>query len=516
MSDGSASTSKGAEDLLEGLPAINGAFEIGIAAGADPSIADNHKLVFQHSEISMHATAVNSAVWALRTFPGSRQGMYVTCAYCAVYFGLLARGDGDWLRSADTIEVKAADIEAIKPHINQDKARIALSVMIATKINWWVMNHHTGTGSLQGYSRKVAITLLNADTTTMAETANFMHTVGHWCSTKMVLTKLKMIPTMVTRLTTPDDYLGQDLQVSMDIQIRLKSLPAGTHKHGVAEGIMKRLLIHPMAKYSNVIAHARQIADSLELVRREPYAYHIGARYLTDADRKVFNDADAENFLGRLGTFASVFADKSTLFKSPHVKDKFMNYEDYDEAYLQLCRSVKLGAIHMDVSKILKRMASSLSSAGSLKTSFVNEMRSKMGIQQTYLPEPAAFGVIRDWLTALTVGQPELNNIMKDACMQLTDEEHEFLTSHTTAVNVGVLPTSRPGSLPEMMKAIRLSYSEAVKGVNKAAKKLANKKALKAAKLAKTDATTSKSVAAEDSPLSSSSSDESDDESKKE
>jgi len=514
MSDADATTSKASEDLLEGLPAINGAFEIGIAAGADPSIADNHKLVFQHSATSMHATAVNSAVWALRTFPGSRQGMYVTCAYCAVYFGLIAREDGDWLRSADVIEVKAADVEAIKPHINQDKARIALSVMIATKINWWVMNHHTGTGSLQGYSRKVAITLLNADTTTMAETATFMHTVGHWCSTKMVLTKLKMIPSTVTRPISPDDYLGQDLQVSMDIQIRLKSLPAGTHKHGVAEGIMKRLLIHPIAKYSNVIAHARQIADSLELVRREPYAYHIGARYLTGADRKVFNDADAENFLGRLGTFASIFAEKSTLFKSPHVKDKFMNYEDYDEAYLQLCRSIKLGAINMDVSKILKGMASSLSSAGSLKTSFVNEMRSKMGIQLTYLPEPAAFSVIRDWLTALTVGQPELNNIMKDACMQLTDEEHEFLMYHSTAIDVGVLPTTKPGTLAEMMKAIKLSYSNAVKGVNKAAKKLAKKKALKAAKLAKTAATTSK--AADEEELSSSSSSDSDDEKKKE
>jgi len=508
-------TSKAANDLLEGLPSINGAFEIGIAAGADPSIADNHKLVFQHSDISMHATAVNSAVWALKAFHGSRQGMYVTCAYCAVYFGLLARGDGDWLRSAEPIEVKATDIEAIRPHITQDKARIALSVMIATKINWWVMNHHTGTGSLQGYSRKVAITLLNADTTTMAETADFMHTVGHWCSTKMVLTKLKIIPSSITKLMEPDDYLGQNLHVSMDILIRLKSLPAGTHKHGVAEGIMKRLLVHPMSKYSNVIAHARQIADSLELVRKEPYSYHIGARYLTDEDRKVFNDSDAENFLGRLGTFASVFAEKSTLFKSPHVKDKFMNYEDYDESYLQLCRSVKLGSINMDVSKIMKQMSSYLSSSGSLKTSFVNEMRAKMGIQLTYLPEPAAFRVIRDWLTALNVGQPDLDDIMKDACMQLTDEEHEFLMSHTAAVNAGMLPSIRPDSILDMMEAIKLSYRESVKGVNKSAKKLADKTALKAAKLAKKAARTSKSVAKEEPSSSSSASGESDDDIKK-
>jgi len=345
----SATTSTGADDLLKDLPSINGAFEIGIAAGADPSIADNHKLVFQADDVSLHSTAVNSAVWALKTFTGPRQGMYVTCAYCAVYFGLLARGDGDWLNSASPITIDPADIAAIKPHINQDRARVALSVMIATKINWWVMNHHTGTGSLQGYSRKVAITLLGADTTTMSDTATFMHTVGHWCSTKMVLVKLKMVPDTVIKVQT-GDYDGQDLHVSMDITVRLKSLPAGTHKHGVAEGLMKRLLVHPMAKYSSVIAVAGQIADSLDMVRRKPYAYHIGARYLTGIDREVFNDSDAENFLGRLGTFASVFDEKSTLFKSPHVKDKFMNYEDYDESYLQLCRSVKLSSVNIDVS----------------------------------------------------------------------------------------------------------------------------------------------------------------------
>jgi len=472
-------------DLLKDLPEVNGEFEIGIAAGADPSISDHHKLVFQDDNKSAHMCAVNSAVWAFRTFPGPRQGMYATCAYCAVYFGLLDKDDGDWLVATTPMNVLPKDVVDIKPYISDEKARVALSVMIATKINWWVMNHHTGTGSLQGYSRKVAITLLGADPTTMTETATFMHTVGHWCSTRMVLVKLGIIPKTLIKVEEPGTYEGVELSLSMDISVRLKSLPAGTHKHGVAEGLMKRLLLHPMAKYSKVISHASQIADSLSKVRQEPYAYHIGARYLTSKDRADFNDADAESFLGRLGTFASVFAEKSTLYKSPHVKDKYMNYEDYDEQYLQLCRSVKLGSINMDVSKIIKQMASTMSSAGTLKTSYVNQMRSSMGMTVLAVAEPPSLAPIRGSLSDIGYSQAEVDAVMKELCSNLTEEQHSYLMTHPSAVDKTKLPYMKAPNNTELLRVIGLSLEASLADVTRSAKLAADKAVKKASKLAK-------------------------------
>jgi len=80
-----------------------------------------------------------------------------------------------------TNEDKAA-IEAI---VNIEAINTAITVAIATKANFWLMNHHTGQGQVAGYVKKVLeVFYPNAVTDQVVSAA---HNLGHFCSTLNIL-----------------------------------------------------------------------------------------------------------------------------------------------------------------------------------------------------------------------------------------------------------------------------------------------------------------------------------------
>lgn len=76
------------------------------------------------------------------------------------------------------------------------------------------------------------------------------------------------------------------------------------------------------------------IKEQYELVLAERAHYHVGARFLTGGEKKVYNEGAVHSTLGRLGTFIRVLMPKSTLCSSPHLRpEKVQGYEDYDADY---------------------------------------------------------------------------------------------------------------------------------------------------------------------------------------
>ena len=87
--------------------------------------------------------------------------------------------DGDWRVFNGTLPSKKPD--GFDGTVEINKVQAALTMIIATKINWWLTNHHTGQGAMSGYALKVFKTVVagmyNKDQSAWVD---IVHTAGHW------------------------------------------------------------------------------------------------------------------------------------------------------------------------------------------------------------------------------------------------------------------------------------------------------------------------------------------------
>lgn len=116
--------------------------------------------------------------------------------------------------------------------------RLALTVCIATKANFWLTDHHTGQGTVSGYVAEVLPKKYpRAD---LSQMTNAAHTVGHWISTLHVL-NVAQIPNM--RPVEPFMYVAaSNFSLRPDALLRFTGLPAGTHRIGVAYEAATRII----------------------------------------------------------------------------------------------------------------------------------------------------------------------------------------------------------------------------------------------------------------------------------
>lgn len=169
------------------LPSINGAFEVGIAIGVHPALPNNHKLpILENVNLSRAAGfAAARANFTFSSNPPEIRNLYTSAATGIVLYGLAetvgGRPDGDWIPKAqpDPTIIEAAPPEALTPYAIVK----ALSIVIATKANMYIMNHHTGQGPLQGYAKKVALVQYPTVHENDNAVVSAIHTVGHWAST---------------------------------------------------------------------------------------------------------------------------------------------------------------------------------------------------------------------------------------------------------------------------------------------------------------------------------------------
>lgn len=373
------------DNILLNLPSFNGSIEVGVACGVDPGLGDNDKLKvllmearpggvrpldddveWEETEeydnlIYQEGTLDAEKTHDLGRFPGadSTSTAFVAAAlmyahtanepdteirsfktrvaYGAVLSGLISFEDGDAVRAPAATAMPNANLADVAALLTLDAVSMDLSIAVSTKVGIWAMNHHVGSGKLQGYPLKVLMVKrnLSMQQAQSQEWTSAMHMVGHWLSTKITLSALG-----IDGIDRPANILKpMRLDTTDDLKLRVSAPPAGTHKHAIAVAIAKRLAKHCIAPLAHVLSEMGTIKASYDRIMAAPVKYHIGARYLCGERAEGFSDDDACTVLGRLSTFALVFLPGSTLCKSPHVND--IKYEDYDAIWKSTLGAVK-------------------------------------------------------------------------------------------------------------------------------------------------------------------------------
>lgn len=220
-----------------------------------------------------------------------------------------------------------------------ESLRNALTVIIATKANYWLTNHHTGQGSPSGYVLKVlTLKFPGAD---MASLTTAAHTLGHWASTLHCL-NVAQIPGV--RPVEPYEYAtATGFELAPDALLRFTGLPAGTHRMGVAAEAASRIIKSALIAICPSPRDFIAIPGIIASIRANRAGRHVGAAYLTGLPRVRYNDTDADSYLGRLGTFINKMSPKSTLARSPHLaEDRVQSYPDFSSDFDNDLNSYKL------------------------------------------------------------------------------------------------------------------------------------------------------------------------------
>lgn len=329
------------------LPSINGAYEVGIAVGVDPTLPDAHKLPVI-SNVTLTRAAGYATAWASTTFasnPVEVRNLYASAAAGIILSGLAetvgGRPDGDWRvkEAVDPTITEAAAPEAV----TQDAIIKSLSIVVATKANLYLMNHHTGQGPLAGYAKKVVQVQYPQWRDNDPAVVTCVHTIGHWASTLATFT-IAEIPGL-RALSGPTYTKSITIKFSNDAKLRFAGMPAGTARHSIAFEGGKRLVRNMLGQLCPNVADFSVLPGIRKTILANRISYHVGASYFTGRARADFEDTAAEDFLGRIGTFILSMMPKSTLAQSPHLTaSKIESYPEYDPSWANTLIQFKASA----------------------------------------------------------------------------------------------------------------------------------------------------------------------------
>lgn len=366
------------------LPKVDGYLEAGIAAGVDPMLPDADKLpVHGNSTREVYNSAI---CWAAnRNFHDDRTNtMFVSGVAAIVGCSMLRTRngvpDGDWYESSTAITLADESKVSLLERINRDTMTSANTVVCATKVNYWLMNHHVGqTGdrnTAAGYVQKV-LTLKygNPLPSGMVQAA---HMLGHYASTRFILRQAGIPNILETESRVgPDAY---ELRFADDAKLRFQAPPAGTHRMAVCHEAARRLAKYQFSFFCPDLNDFSVLPGWKSRVMENPAIFHIGALYLTGRKDNDFTDNIFENFIGRLGAFVQVMAPKSTLCASPHFSvSKVESAPDYDTTWRNVLTQIhrtreQVSAQQLtidDIAEAAKEAARALSDAFSQATTAV-------------------------------------------------------------------------------------------------------------------------------------------------
>lgn len=240
------------------LPDMNGDFEAGIAADSDPSIADHEKLRIDprygktmNGSAFLTAADLYDRLKSSGNYTESDLKWLTAAAFAVTKCGLLGYTgsivspvpDGDWVTAQLRVPSNATKT-AVTAILRQATMKACTTLAIATKVNWFSSNHHTGVGGLSGYALKVANNIYDRYKDEMGEPnrASVMHTIGHWCSTRVILSDISIDQGLLIHndLIPTTRMFGPRPIAAIDVTIRLTGMPAGRARLGLLFAMLAR------------------------------------------------------------------------------------------------------------------------------------------------------------------------------------------------------------------------------------------------------------------------------------
>lgn len=331
------------------LPSITGKIEAGITVGVNASLPDEKKLpiLIQAGKPAIATMIKNNAIiWGLSQFHEvAARELFLNGIAAAIDLGLICTHagtvvpDGDWEISSIVLPMQE-EMAAVVRLITHEKMKVATTVIVATKANYWTMNHHTGQGAVQGHVKKVLDIFYKDRVTDSLVSA--AHNLGKFVSTLKVLSIAGI--ESIRGVTPIVESSGAGLTLSSDDKLKyFGSMPAGTHRLAIAYEAGRRLLRNVHAPLCPDIQDFIAIPPKRMAVLAARASYHISASYLTGEARADYSDTENERYLGRLGTFITTEYKHSILAKSPHLAiSKVEGYDDYDANFKTTLIKVQL------------------------------------------------------------------------------------------------------------------------------------------------------------------------------
>ncbi|CAM1308185.1 Uncharacterised protein g4774 [Pycnogonum litorale] len=331
--------------IIDNIPPINGPLEAGIAVGIDPSLCDDEKLIIRTINDDKTLTNFMSSKSVALRFAYTKFSKdplltkyYVNSANLLYDCALHSPGDSDAVYGnvGGAYISDTSNDAAIRDMLDDKYAEICLFLIIATKANFWLTNHHTGQSAIMGYARKVLVALLKLDakSTVPKSHVTMMHTIGHWSATKIILAGAKIPNLTVKQCPFPNIT---EWVLSAESAIRVASPPAGTHKLALARSLTIRIIKSRCILFFPMPEDLVIIGSEYDKMLTFRALCHVGALFLTGKPRVTTYDNIGETDLGRLGTYGRIMLPHSTLVKSPSLKESLVeSYEDFSIDFKQI------------------------------------------------------------------------------------------------------------------------------------------------------------------------------------
>lgn len=231
------------------LPNWNGAVFAGLAAVSDARLPPDRLLkVFQSDSMEESASMTACATAAAYRDASSekQRAILAAAAYACVYYGFTGqlagyndRSSGGEYEELPPERLAQGDIDACKKFVTPENITLAVTCLIATKINFWHMNHHVGSGTGSPFISKVIETTLTEAAS--AEWVSVLHTIGHWASTHVIL-NLVGIHTAIDIEPFFQVSIANRVQVHItdDFKQRTVGMPAGIARHALCHAFVKK------------------------------------------------------------------------------------------------------------------------------------------------------------------------------------------------------------------------------------------------------------------------------------
>jgi hypothetical protein len=258
---------------------------------------------------------------------------------------------------------EVVELEYLQSYTSNDPVARALSVCLATKINFFRTNHHTGQGEMSGFVKKVLSMLypMLFKEAELRAVQDAVHNVGHWMSTHIGLNALGMFTGKRVAISPVAALIGKAAtNLATDFVARVDSLPAGTAPYAVVHATLKEFstnkafTVAPYAEEMFAAAEAIEelIAGSKKAAEEKAVdlrlTYHMGAMYLTGQPRKVFTNPAP---IGTVGSFLLNLKGSSSLTASPLISKedpsthtRVKTYEGqfgFDECWEAFCAGMR-------------------------------------------------------------------------------------------------------------------------------------------------------------------------------
>lgn len=133
------------------LPSLGQEIEAGLAAFMNAPLPDEKKLpiLIQDGKIAtVTMVKSNAVIWGLSQFNQvAARELFLNGIAAAIDLGLICTHagthipDGNWKKSSIVLPISQEEKTTVERLITREKMKAAVSIIVATKANYWMMNH---------------------------------------------------------------------------------------------------------------------------------------------------------------------------------------------------------------------------------------------------------------------------------------------------------------------------------------------------------------------------------------